>query len=35
MGTRITIHSIRIKNFRSIKNEYLEAKDMNIFVRWD
>ena len=32
MGTRITIHSIRIKNFRSIKNEYLEAKDMNIFV---
>ena len=32
MGTRITIHSIRIKNFRSIKNEYLEAKNMNIFV---
>lgn len=29
---RIKIASIRIKNFRSIRNETIAAKDFNIFV---
>lgn len=32
MSNRIIIKSIRIKNFRSIRNELIEAKNMNIFV---
>ncbi len=32
MSRRIVIKSIRIKNFRSIRNELIEAKNMNIFV---
>lgn len=32
MSNRIIIKSIRIKNFRSIRNELIEAKNMDIFV---
>lgn len=32
MNKRISIESISIKNFRSIRNEVIEAKNMNIFV---
>ena len=32
MNKRIFINSIRIKNFRSIRNETIDAKNMNIFV---
>ncbi len=32
MKNRIEIKSIRIKNFRSIRNEYILAENMNIFV---
>ena len=32
MGNRITIQSIRIKNFRSIRNATVNVSGMNIFV---
>lgn len=32
LNNRIIITSIRIKNFRSIKNALIKVKDMNIFV---
>jgi len=32
MNNRIVIKSVRIKNFRSIRNEFIEVKNMNIFV---
>ena len=32
MNNRIVIKSIRIKNFRSIRNELIEAKNLNVFV---
>ena len=32
MINRIIIDFIRIKNFRSIRNEVIDAKDMNILV---
>lgn len=32
MENRIIVKSIKIKNFRSIRNELIEAKNMNIFV---
>lgn len=32
MNKRIIIKSIRVKNFRSLRNELIEVKDMNIFV---
>jgi len=32
MNNRITISSIQIKNFRSIRNETIDAKNLNVFV---
>ena len=32
MNKRIVIESVRIKNFRSIRNELIEAKNLNVFV---
>ena len=32
MKNKIEIKSIRIKNFRSIRNEYLSVENMNILV---
>lgn len=32
MKNKIEIKSIRIKNFRSIRNEFFSVENMNIFV---
>ena len=32
MDNKVSIQSVHVRNFRSIRNEYIDAKNLNILV---